>query len=431
MWLEPMQQYAPPCVDTPHAEPSIVDKLRRSVPPNSLPIWLYKPNSGAGGAGIKLINDPVVAETGTASLFIHDCVLWHTKNREGKPVTLRGGEFRAYGVVTQLSPLQVFVSRRGAFRTSPSHTNYTLENVRRDISIAVNNDAMTTHGYEHGYNPDVSDYPAEEMFATTGSFRKFGRILSAAGLDERRVMESLDRAIVNSIVTLYAACNRTDSSDASSVRYNEEVCGRTAFFFNVDAVAMSDGRVYLYEMHTAPSLKVSMAHPSLTERTATNSVGALILAAAEPVLVGHPSLRSEVKHDYFKACAREDEPRVATWNAVWNLAQALGFRRAFPRARFAPDALSSRKTSVLPELVPLAMHTRRTQELWSQLVLDDDDDNDYLSNPPGTLWETSDLFESVVRFMAPGWLEVGRDSSRCIMNSSGWSCGGAAWQTPV
>jgi len=176
---------------------------------------------------------------------------------------------------------------------------------------------------------DVIDLEHDEMgFATSGTLRRLDQVAAAAGLDVRRVWQSVDEALTRQLM-------------AEQRQYQAEAKGaplsRWATLFSADVGFAADGRAYLYENLLMPNWK----RAGYFWHEAVDRAGAIGIYSGQMLAMANLLMQSEV--DAFHARLLSPlglEPsvqkEVQEFLRTQGLASFLGFRRTWPTPPRAP-----------------------------------------------------------------------------------------------
>ena len=287
-----------------------------------------------------------------------DPPLLQTANHLGVPVRTRV-EVRVFGMV-QWEPLRIWTSRYGFFRGGTPWMNYSgsvefgkengaMWNVNRGVEAKCEPSLPTQPppwGNADSYRKckgrkatlmeraaqgccvcqtvaDVIDMEHDEKgFATSGTLRRLDHVISAAGLDVRRVWQNVDEALIKQFI-------------AEQRRFQAEAKGaplsRWATLFSADVGFAADGRAYLYENLLQPNWK----RPGYFWHEAVDRAGAIGIYSGQMLAMAPMLMEPEADAFHAKLLAPlglepQAEKEAKEFLRSQGLAKFLGFRRTWP-----------------------------------------------------------------------------------------------------
>ena len=295
----------------------------------------------------------------------------------GAPVQTRV-EVRIFGLV-QWEPLRIWTSRYGFFRGGTPWFNYSASvdfdarngamwNINRGVEAkcestppktppawrdAVSYESARTCGagvQQHVIRDpkccicltvaDVFDIDHDERgFATSGTLRRLDHVVERAGLQPKRVWQSVDEALIREFIVEQRRFQR---------EANGAPLSRWSTLFSADVGFAADGRAYLYENLLMPNWKRAgyFWHEAVDRAGAIGIYSGMTLAMA-PLLVDraaddfhHGVINASLGEHAQQMGSRPNERDLLTFLRTQGFASVLGFRRTWPTpARAKPHAM--------------------------------------------------------------------------------------------
>ena len=376
------QRFTPPCVTQDRAggnqngdeyagliraAPSVVKGLGYEHH-NGTPRWLTRKVAtkavAAAGQFMYPLSHAKALKSDFASLHRHgplllrylDPPLMQRGTHLGVPVKTRV-EVRIFGLV-QWEPLRIWTSRYGFFRGGSPWFNYSsavdftdkngaMWNINRGVEARCEASLPAKHPpwrdaswYEqckarHRTTSkagkccvcltvaDVFDIEHDEKgFATSGTLRKLDHVASDAGLEPRRVWQSVDEALIREFI-------------AEQRYYQKQAAGsplsRWATIFSADVGFTADGRAYLYENLLMPNWK----RPGYFWHEAVDRASAVGIYSSQALAMSKLLVHDEIDaiHRRIIGSLQVDaatEHDVLEFLRTQGLASVMGYRRTWP-----------------------------------------------------------------------------------------------------